>query len=71
MSEICGIILAAGESKRMKSPKMLLPFGDSTIIENVILKVNGSAVNELIVVLGSYREEILNIIGGMHVKHCF
>jgi len=34
---IWAILLAAGESKRMGTPKQLLPYGNKTIIETVIL----------------------------------
>ena len=39
MGKIWAIILAAGESKRMKVPKMLLPFNGKTMIEKVIENV--------------------------------
>lgn len=71
MSEIWGIILAAGESRRMKSPKMLLPYDNSTILEKVIENVNKSEVNKALVVLGSSAEDILKVIGDLQVKPCF
>ena len=44
--DIWAIILAAGESKRMGFPKMLLPFNGSTMIESVIDNVTGSEVDK-------------------------
>ncbi|MCU0472375.1 MAG: nucleotidyltransferase family protein [Bacteroidales bacterium] len=71
MSEIWGIILAAGESKRMGTSKMLLPFKGKTIIENVIGTVVMSGVDKTIVVLGSGSNEIQQIIGRLPVKCCY
>jgi molybdenum cofactor cytidylyltransferase len=71
MTGICAIILAAGESKRMKVPKLLLPFGGKTMIEKVVENVLQSEVFCTLVVLGSYREEILGAIGNLPVSYCF
>jgi molybdenum cofactor cytidylyltransferase len=50
---IWAMILAAGESKRMRKPKLLLPYGKTTIIETVVEAVIASKVNQTLVVLGS------------------
>jgi len=71
MSEIWAIILAAGESKRMKVPKMLLLFDGKTMIEKVIENVARSEVFRTLVVLGSYRDEILKVIGNLPVSYCY
>jgi CTP:molybdopterin cytidylyltransferase MocA len=71
MPEIWGIILAAGESKRMKTRKLLLPFHGSTMIEKVIDNVISSEIKNILVVLGSGREEILEVIKSLPVKHCY
>lgn len=71
MKEIWAIILAAGESKRMKVPKMLLTFNGKTMIEKVIENVTGSEIFRTLVVLGSYRDEILGIISHLPVCHCY
>ncbi len=70
MSEIWAIILAAGESKRMGFPKMLLPFRGTTIIEQVIENVINSQVKETVVVLGAERQYIQKVIRNWPVKHC-
>ncbi len=61
-SFVDAVVLAAGESKRMGSPKQLLPFGDSSIIETVIQNVGKSAIAQTIVVLGSHFDEIFTRI---------
>lgn len=55
---VWAIILAAGESKRMGKPKLLLPFGNKTIIETVVDNAIQSKVDEVLVVLGSNAEKI-------------
>jgi molybdenum cofactor cytidylyltransferase len=64
---ICALLLAAGESKRMGEPKMLLPFGQKTIIEHIVDNILSSKADKTLVVLGSHREEILNKISGRPV----
>lgn len=71
MPEIWAIILAAGESKRMGSPKMLLQFKGKTIIENVIENVTGSEADNTLLVLGPSGEEVLKVTGDAPVKHCY
>jgi len=71
MSGIWAIILAAGESKRMSFPKMLLPFRGTTIVEHVLENVINSQVDETVVVLGADGDEIKKVIGNWPVRHCF
>ncbi len=55
---ISAIILAAGESRRMGKPKMLLPFGDTSIIAKLANSAILSRIDKTIVVLGSDHVEI-------------
>jgi len=50
---IWAIVLAAGESKRMGQPKMLLPFRSKTILETVIDTLLETSMGGIIVVLGA------------------
>lgn len=68
---IWAIILAAGESKRMGEPKMLLPFGDKTIIETVIDRVLPAKVDKIMVVTGARRAEIEEVLKPLPVKVVF
>jgi xanthine dehydrogenase accessory factor len=52
------VILAAGESKRMKEQKLLMKYGKSSIIETVVQKNLDSKVNGVMVVLGADHEEV-------------
>lgn len=71
MGEIWGIILAAGESKRMHSPKMLLPWNGRTIIESVVENVGASLIDGSVIVLGSCSEQIQKVTGHLAVNHVF
>jgi molybdenum cofactor cytidylyltransferase len=62
------ILLAAGESKRMGRPKLLLPFNSTTILEKSIDNFLNSNVDEIIVVVGYRAEELLSRIAKKPVK---
>ncbi len=55
---IAAIILAAGESRRMGSPKPLLPYGESTFLERVMREFAASRAQPVVVVLGHEAERI-------------
>jgi molybdenum cofactor cytidylyltransferase len=55
---IWAVILAAGESKRMGTQKLLLPFGETTIIGAVVRTAAASRVEGVVAVLGADREEV-------------
>ncbi len=65
---VWALVLGAGESKRMGRPKLLLPFGDKTIVEHILDNIEQSKTDKILVVLGSHREEILSKIGGRSVE---
>jgi molybdenum cofactor cytidylyltransferase len=65
---ISAILLAAGESKRMGRPKLLLPFGSSTILEQSVDNLLNSSVAELILVVGCTAEQLLMKIANRPVK---
>jgi len=71
MSGIWAIILAAGESKRMGFPKMLLDFNGRTMLENVIGNVSDSDVGNTLVVLGAEREILTELVSNLPVKYCY
>src|SRR3990172_705632 len=60
---ITAIILAAGESKRMGEPKMLMPWGKSTVLQTVISTFQAAGVNDILVVTGGARDKIESLIG--------
>ncbi len=58
---ISAIILAAGQSKRMGRPKMLLPWGQSTVLGQVISTYQAAGVEDVLVVTGGAREQVTAI----------
>lgn len=56
------IIVAAGSSSRMKSPKQLLPLGDSTLLGKVIAQAKATTANEVFTVLGANYEAVKSSI---------
>lgn len=56
--KIAGVILAAGSSSRMGNTKQLLPFGETTLLGQVIQTAKKSALHEIIVVLGHDAKKI-------------
>jgi molybdenum cofactor cytidylyltransferase len=68
---ISAILLAAGQSKRMGQPKMLLPWGGSTVIEQVITTFLKAGVEDLIVVTGGAREQVESVISPYPVRNAY
>src|SRR5512144_2811697 len=68
---ISAIILAAGQSRRMGQPKMLLPWGKSTVIEHVIVTFLRSGIEDVIVVTGGAREKVESVISGYPVRKSY
>ena len=60
---ISAIILAAGESKRMGQPKMLLPWGRSTVLQTVITTFQAAGIKDILVVTGGARKQVDALIG--------
>ena len=65
---ISAILLAAGQSKRMGQPKMLLPWGKSTVIEQVITTFLKAGLEDVIVVTGGAREPVERILSRYPVR---
>jgi molybdenum cofactor cytidylyltransferase len=61
---ISAIILAAGQSKRMGQPKMLLPWGNTTVLEKVIATFKAADVEDILVVTGGDRDAVESLVGG-------
>lgn len=60
--KVCGILLAAGSSKRLGLPKQLLPLGRITLLEKVLKACLDSQLDGLILVLGHAFEEVMGIV---------
>ena len=55
---IWAVILAAGESRRMGRQKLLLPFGETTVVGAVVGTACASRVDQVLAVLGADRDAV-------------
>lgn len=55
---IAGVILAAGLSRRMGTPKMLLPWGQTTVLGQVIATLAQTGLSESVIVTGGARQAV-------------
>ena len=60
---IAAILLAAGASRRMGSPKPLLAWGDGTLIEWEYAQLMASVVDDIVIVCGSRMEAVRCVLG--------
>lgn len=58
MSGVAGLVLAAGASRRIGRPKMLLPFGSGTVLSSVVGGLLEAGLDPVVVVLGHGAEEV-------------
>jgi molybdenum cofactor cytidylyltransferase len=65
---LAGVVLAAGESRRMGTPKQLLPFGEQTILERVVDTLLTAGVGQVIVVLGHLADRVRTVLGDRPVQ---
>jgi molybdenum cofactor cytidylyltransferase len=65
---LAGVVLAAGESRRMGKPKQLLPFGERTILERVVDTLLTAGVGEVVVVLGHLADPVRAALGDRPVR---
>lgn len=67
-AKISAILLAAGQSKRMGRLKQLMPLERSTVVEKAVDNLLGSAVDEVIVVVGYEAEDVRTAIAARPIK---
>jgi molybdenum cofactor cytidylyltransferase len=60
---ITAIVLAAGDSKRMGQPKMLMPWGKSTVLQTVISTIRSAGITDILVVTGGARRQVEALVG--------
>ena len=68
---ISAIVLAAGRSTRMGSQKMLLPWGETTVIENVISTLQEVGIPNIRVVTGEMHAKISERLQEYNVQLVF
>lgn len=55
---IAGVVLAAGASRRMGKPKLVLPWGASTVIGHVVDVLHQAGIAPILVVTGAHRRQV-------------
>jgi molybdenum cofactor cytidylyltransferase len=65
---IWAVVLAAGESRRMGTQKLLLPFGETTVVEAVVRTASASRADRVLVVIGADGEAVRRKIEGSGVE---
>jgi len=66
-----GIILSAGESKRMGTPKQLLPWGNTIVLQHVLDNAAASRLERIQLILGHCADEIAGRITLPSKTHIF
>lgn len=62
LTDVAALILAAGLSSRMGSPKPLLPWGDKTIIEHIIATLHTAGMTTIYGVTGHAADQIAPLV---------
>jgi molybdenum cofactor cytidylyltransferase len=65
---ISAIILAAGESKRMGQPKMLLPWGNGTVLTHVISVFQSAGLEDILVITGGAKKQVERLVSNHDVR---
>lgn len=65
---ITAVVLAAGVSRRMGRPKMLLPWGETTVIRRVVDTLIAAGLDEVVVVTGELRAEVEAALSAMPAR---
>jgi molybdenum cofactor cytidylyltransferase len=65
---IAAVVPAAGESRRMGTPKQLLPFGGTTVLGHVVDQLLASAVDEVCVVVGHEADRVADSLSARPVR---
>jgi len=68
---VAAVVLAAGRSQRMGTPKMVLPWGDKTIIAQVVSSLIKADINAIVVVTGGDRQLVESALSGYDVLAVF
>jgi molybdenum cofactor cytidylyltransferase len=67
-TNVGAVVLAAGSSRRMGTPKQLLRLGAETLLDRVLDMVRSSSVSEIVLVLGAAADDIKRSVATSDVK---
>jgi molybdenum cofactor cytidylyltransferase len=62
---ISAIILAAGQSRRMGRPKLLLPWGSMTVLQSVMAAFQKAGLEDILVITGAQHEAVERLVGSL------
>ena len=66
--KVAALVLAAGQSRRMrKNNKLLLPYKGKTVISHVLDQVKNAGVSDILVVTGHQRDEVEQAVSSHNV----
>lgn len=65
---VAAVVLGAGFSRRMGSPKLLLPWEDTTVIGAIVRTLHAAEVQPVVVVAGASHAEIAGSLVGQPVQ---
>ena len=70
MTRTCAaaVVLAAGQSRRMGRPKMILPWGQTTVIGQVVSVLFEAGVSQVVVVTGGAGAQVAEALQGQPVR---
>jgi molybdenum cofactor cytidylyltransferase len=66
--KIGAVIMAAGLSRRMGQPKLLLPWGETSVIGKVVNVLKEAQVSPIVVVAGGLKKQLSHILHGEPVQ---
>jgi molybdenum cofactor cytidylyltransferase len=58
----CGLVLAAGGSRRLGQPKQLLPYRGATLLDWVVGTARQCALDQLVVALGGAADQVRELV---------
>jgi molybdenum cofactor cytidylyltransferase len=67
-SQTAGVILAAGGSERLSTPKQLLDWQGKPFVHNVAQQALEAGLAPLIVVTGAYHDQVVQALAGLPVE---
>ena len=68
-NNISVILLAAGLSSRMGRPKLLLPWGGTTVLGQVVSTFAAAGMEAIVVVTGGAREDVERLAAGLATNY--
>jgi CTP:molybdopterin cytidylyltransferase MocA len=66
MKSVSAILLSAGSSQRMGTPKALLKIGDKTFLQHLVDVVQGAGITDVHIVLGAETETLRSQLSWYH-----